>query len=221
VVLRWPHCATASTASFNRPFAWTPATTSSTLIHKFKGELNSANERNAAYASTLSSLLQSIVGYWDASPQNTVIRALNGSEEPRPLEELRGWKWPTTPSIEAFYQIAAFLAKVDDKDKVRSDSQIREMKGRLHQYLTKQRQRYVGPKEWDTLEAVFDRSVDLVLAAEERYTKCDTEDAAAWYASQDEVWNRALTNAKAVCMPTFVDKALVEVMAQVNRMALM
>jgi hypothetical protein len=60
--------------------------------------------------------------------------------------------------------------------------------------------------------------VDLVVAAEARYTQRDDDDAAAWYASQDEIWNRALTT---VYMPTFVaDKAPVEVMAQVDYMTL-
>jgi hypothetical protein len=188
-------------------------------IDKLNGELNSANERSAAYGTTLSNLLKSVVGFWDASRQSTIISAVNGSEDTELLEQHRGWKWPTTPSIDAFYQIAAFLAKVDDTDNIRSDSHIREMKGRLHQYLTQQRQRYLGPTEWDVLEAVFNQSVDLVVAAEARYTQYDDDDAAAWYASQDEVWNRALRTAKAVSMPTFADKALVEVMAQVDYMA--
>lgn len=190
-------------------------------INKLKGELNSANERSAAYGATLSSLLKSVVGFWDASRQNTVISALNGSEDTELLEEHRGWKWPNTPSIDAFYEIAAFLAKVDDTDNIRSESHIREMKGRLHQYLAQQRQRYEGPQEWDSLEAIFNRSVDLVVAAEERYTQYDDDDAAAWYASQDEVWNRALKQAKVAWMPTFVNKAPVEVAAQVDNMAVM
>ena len=69
------------------------------------------------------------------------------------------------------------------------------------------------------MEEVFKQSVDLVLAAEARYTNYGADDTAAWYASQDEIWDHAMIVAKAVCMPTFVNKSPVEVMAQVDEMA--
>lgn len=182
-------------------------------IDKLKRDLNFTNELTAAHGTIMSNMLKSVVEFWDSSRQSTTV---DGPETPMLLEERRGWRWPTTPSIDAFYQIAAFLVKFDQTDNVRSTSRIREMKDRLHQYI--QSPRCEGETPWDDLEAVFNQSVDLVLA-DEVYTQYCDDDAAVWSASQDAIWKRALMAAKDVCMPTFVDKAAVEVMDQVDNMA--
>jgi hypothetical protein len=92
------------------------------------------------------------------------------------------------------------------------------MKDRLHQYIKVQGPQCEGKTPWDDLESVFNQSVDLVRAAEVYIQYCE-DDAAVWCASQDAIWKRALMAAKDVCMPTFVDKAPVEVMAQVDNIA--
>ena len=154
-------------------------------IDKPKNELAEANKCTSTYAKALSSTLKLVVGFWDASRQHTMITTKAGEEDTELLEQHKQWKWPTEPSIDAFYQITVFLIKFDDTDNVRSDSCIRDMKSRLHHYILSEKEIYEGPIEWDRLEGVFNQSADLVKAAEIKYTQHGPDDLQAWYESQD------------------------------------
>src|SRR5947207_14363938 len=77
---------------------------------------------------------------WNNSRENRILKKdENGAWQVETLSQYRDWTWPETPSIDAFYQIAALLCDNDETDDIKSDSIIRDMKKALNDYVKDQK----------------------------------------------------------------------------------
>lgn len=196
--------------------------TSQNLLAELEGlvrELKDAKDVCTRSRKHLISYSKGLVSYWNADRQHANFRRAEDGElwEYDRVEMARGWTWPTEASVSAFYTIAAFLTPVDDDThtQIYSESQMRYMRGRLHEYLCSQQKFYEGHAAWDSLEAVFNESIRLIKEEENRHTS--TGECVRWYEEQKPLWAAALSAARSVYMPTFAGKTPLDVIWDVDQ----
>jgi hypothetical protein len=189
------------------------------LLSELEGlvnEMKHAKDVAADSHKKLVSYSKGLVSYWKPDRQQSNYRlGPDGKWEYDIVEIARGFSWPTEASLSAFYTIAAFLLPVDDASQIYSESHMRDMRGRLHEYLHSQRAYYEGPEAWESLEAVFNESVRLIKEEEQRHT--DAGESVRWYEEQKPIWAAALDAARNVFLPTLAGKAPLEVMLEVDQ----
>jgi hypothetical protein len=192
------------------------------LLAELEGLVRELKEAKDTYVQSRKQLIsysKGLIGYWNTDRQHANFRRANdgGQWEYDRVEMARGWTWPTVPSVSAFYTIAAFLIPVDDDahTQIYSESRMRDMRGRLHEYILQQQKFYEGPAEWDGLEAVFNESIRLIKEEETRHTT--TGESVRWYEEQKPLWAEAISVARRIYMPTFVGKTPLEVIWDVDQ----
>jgi hypothetical protein len=135
-----------------------------------------------------------------------------------------GFEWPNVPSIEAYYEFAAFLLPpAQFNDQIRSGHSKRMMKRTLHEYLKAEK---VGlPPEhavyMDETMGVFKASCDLLEAEERKASAMGGAEALRWIDKQDELWTARkklfLSKCNFYGAPAIVLQKLIDEIADMHR----
>jgi hypothetical protein len=178
-------------------------------------ELREAKELLATSRRELMALSKLVIGNWNPDRQTSNFHPMeDGRWDYERVEVARGFHWPTKPSIDAFYTIAALLVPVDQTEQVHRIEAMQDMKNRLRTYLQAQRTYYAGPAEWDNVEKVFEESCGLIRCEEERHA--ETGEVERWYEGQKALWAAALDEARKYYQPVFAGKTPLEIWWEVD-----
>jgi len=197
-------------------------------LEDVRRELESTKVARTKVRQTLIQVTRELIGFWEGTDEEEKL--LTDDKAFHPLGAVRGWDWdawPSSPSVESYYTILAFLLPVDHEDDPWSDESMRLGKAAVRRYETSQKKAIpsfqLDPEAAQNrqqglvdLVQTFNASCDLLKEEHQgdlMYTGMESKE---WIEKQKKLWEEALARAEDASEANYYGKSPLEIMQIVD-----
>jgi len=195
-------------------------------------QLQNTKDHRARIQKQLIGVTKGMIGFWEGSDSESKLLHEDQAFR-RTLSMARGWDtWPTEPSIQNYYTIAAFLLPFDYVPAPWTTETMRLAKANVRWYETSEKRRMefsnldisvqdTRKEELLGLVQTFNSCCDLVAEDYEHETETSRNNVPrqSWIDKHHDMWQVARENARNLTAATYHGKSPLEVMTVVDMVA--
>lgn len=191
-------------------------------------ELENTRVTRTKVRQTLITVTRELIGFWEGTHEEEKL--LTEDKTFHPLGAVRGWDWdawPSSPSVESYYTILAFLLPVDHPDDPWSDESMRQGKAAVRRYETMQKKLIpsfqLDPESAENrlqslvdLVQTFNASCDLLEDEHQGDLMYTGKESTEWIEKQKKLWEAALAQAEDASEANYYGKSPLEIIQVVD-----